>query len=107
MRLTLKKETTRRPGSNSLQQQEHIDAFVREFNAERPHEGLDMKCPVELYLASPRPYDGLPELIYPFHDGSMSRFYGVIPFKLPRLNAGGGLGAVRSSCKHHQRAFCR
>ena len=27
-----------------------------------------MKCPGDLYLASPRPYDGLPELIYPFHD---------------------------------------
>jgi hypothetical protein len=31
-------------------------------------DALDMKCPVELYLASPRPYDGSPELIYPFHD---------------------------------------
>src|SRR5216683_7499996 len=68
MHLTLKKETTRPPGSNSLQQQERFDVFVREFNAERPHEALDMKCPAELYLASPRPYDGLPELIYPFHD---------------------------------------
>ena len=27
-----------------------------------------MKCPSELYLASTRRYDGLPELIYPFHD---------------------------------------
>ena len=68
MHLTLKKETTRPPGSNSLMQQERFDAFVREFNAERPHEALDMKCPAQLYLASPRPYDGLPELIYPFHD---------------------------------------
>jgi len=41
---------------------------VREFNAERPHEALDMKCPAELYTASPRRYDGLPELTYPFHD---------------------------------------
>jgi len=23
--------------------------FVREFNAERPHEALDVKCPAELY----------------------------------------------------------
>jgi len=68
MHLTLKKETTRPPGSNSLQQQERFDAFVHEFNTERPHEALDMKCPGELYLASPCPYDGLPELIYPFHD---------------------------------------
>jgi len=29
---------------------------------------LAMKCPVELYRASPRPYDGLQELEYPFHD---------------------------------------
>ena len=45
MHLTLKKETTRPPGSNSLQQQERFDAFVREFNAERPHEALEMKRP--------------------------------------------------------------
>ena len=68
MHLTLKKETTRPPGSNSLMQQERFDAFVHEFNVERPHEALDMKCPAELYLVSPRRYDGLPELIYPFHD---------------------------------------
>ena len=36
-----------------------------EFNNERPHEALDMKCPAELYAPSPRPYDGLPELDYP------------------------------------------
>jgi len=34
----------------------------------RPHEGLDMKCPAECYTASARPYAGLPELTYPFHD---------------------------------------
>jgi hypothetical protein len=27
-----------------------------------------MKCPAELYLASSRRYDGLPELLHPFHD---------------------------------------
>jgi hypothetical protein len=68
MHLTLAKETTRPPGSNSPQQRERFDVFVREFNTERPHEALDMKCPAELDLASLRPYDGFPELIYPFHD---------------------------------------
>jgi transposase InsO family protein len=68
MHLTLKKETTRPPGSNSLQQQTRFDAFRDEFNAERPHEALAMRCPSEVYLASPRPYRGLPELAYPFHD---------------------------------------
>lgn len=68
MHLTLKQEATRPPGLNSLQQQAKFDAFLEEFNAERPHEALGMKCPAEVYTPSPRPYRGLPELGYPFHD---------------------------------------
>jgi transposase InsO family protein len=68
MHLTLKKETTRPPGLNSLQQQHRFDAFREEFNVERPHEALAMKCPAQLYSASTRAYRGLPELAYPFHD---------------------------------------
>jgi hypothetical protein len=53
----------------SLQQQARFDAFQQEFNTERPHEALAMKCPAEIYVASPRPYaGGLPELTYPLHD---------------------------------------
>jgi transposase InsO family protein len=68
MHLTLKKETTRPPGMNILQQQARFDAFVSEFNEERPHEALAMRIPGELYTASSRAYQGLPELEYPFHD---------------------------------------
>jgi transposase InsO family protein len=68
MHLTLKKEATKPPGLNSLQQQARFDDFVQEFNTERPHQALAMKCPAELYTPSPRPYQGLPELAYPFHD---------------------------------------
>lgn len=68
MHLTLKREATRPPGANILQQQGRFDAFLHEFNTERPHEALGMKCPAEVYAASPRRYDGLPELSYPFHD---------------------------------------
>jgi transposase InsO family protein len=68
MHLTLKKEATRPPGMNSLQQQAKFDAFVQEFNTERPHEALDMKRPADLYLPSPKPYLGLHEITYPFHD---------------------------------------
>jgi transposase InsO family protein len=68
MHLTLKKETTRPPGMNILQQQARFDAFVSEFNEERPHEALAMRTPGELYTASSRAYQGLPELEYPFHD---------------------------------------
>ena len=68
MHLTLKKEATRPPGMNSLQQQARFDAFVREFNTERPHEALEMSTPAECYRASSRPYRGLPALSYPLHD---------------------------------------
>ncbi|MDX8463600.1 IS481 family transposase, partial [Mesorhizobium humile] len=68
MHLTLKKEATRPAGMNALQQQARFDDFMSEFNAERPHEGIGMKVPAQLYIASSRPYSGLPELIYPFHD---------------------------------------
>ncbi|MBB4365451.1 hypothetical protein GGD65_006517 [Bradyrhizobium sp. CIR18] len=56
------------PGFNSLQQQDRFDSFLHEFNEERPHEALDMKRPADLYTASARHYEGLPELAYPFHD---------------------------------------
>lgn len=68
MHLTLKKEATRPPGTNSLQQQAKFDAFVSEFNNERPHEALDMRMPAEVYSPSTRPYAGLPALHYPLHD---------------------------------------
>jgi transposase InsO family protein len=68
MHRTLKQQTARPPGANILQQQASFDAFMSEFNAERPHEALQMKMPAELYTASSRAYDGLPEVEYPFHD---------------------------------------
>lgn len=68
MHLTLKKEATRPPGLNSLQQQARFDHFIEGFNNDRPPEGLDMKCPAEVYRPSTRAYQGLPEIAYPFHD---------------------------------------
>jgi len=68
MHLTLKKEATRPPGMNTLQQQAKFDEFIQEFNQERPHEALDMKCPAEVYTASTRLYRGLPDVTYPLHD---------------------------------------
>jgi transposase InsO family protein len=68
MHLTLKKEATRPAGMNPLQQQARFDAFVEEFNVQRPHDALAMKCPAEVYTPSARPYRGLPELTYPLHD---------------------------------------
>jgi putative transposase len=68
MHLTLKNEATRPAASNVLQQQVRFDAFVRRYNTERPHQALDMKTPSTLYTPSSRPYRGLEELEYPFHD---------------------------------------
>src|SRR6202167_3738968 len=68
MHLTLKKEATKPAAANFLQQQARFDKFMDVFNNERPHEALDMKCPVEVYQPSPRPYTGLPDIDYPLHD---------------------------------------
>jgi len=68
MHLTLKQEATRPAGMNSLQQQARFDAFLREFNTERPHEALAMKTPAQMYPPSRRPYTGLPDVRYPLHD---------------------------------------
>src|SRR3954451_4353117 len=68
MHLTLKKEATRPAGANILQQQAKFDDFIEEFNNERPHEALQMKCPAEIYTASVTLYQGIPEPHYPFHD---------------------------------------
>jgi putative transposase len=65
---TLKKEATKPAAKNFLQQQGKFDHFMRVFNHERPHQALAMKYPAELYTPSPRPYQGLSELEYPFHD---------------------------------------
>lgn len=64
----MKKETSRPPGSNIPQQQARFEAFVNEFNGERPHEALAMKAPAELYTPASTAYEGLPEVEYPFHD---------------------------------------
>jgi len=72
MHLTLKKEATRPAAKNFLQQQARFDQFLHGYNHERPHQGLGMKYPAELYGPSPRPYRGLPELHYPLHDRAIT-----------------------------------
>ena len=72
MHLTLKKEATRPAGRNFLQQQAKFDRFIHCYNFERPHQALNMKYPAELYSPSPRPYQGLGELEYPFHDRTIT-----------------------------------
>jgi putative transposase len=53
LHLTLKKEATKPPATNFLQQQAKFDRFIEGYNQERPHLALNMKYPAELYRASP------------------------------------------------------
>ena len=68
MHLTLKKEATKPAAENFLVQQARFDDFIDYYNQERPHQALNMQLPAELYTKSPRPYQGLADLEYPFHD---------------------------------------
>jgi putative transposase len=70
--LTLKKEATKPAAHNLLQQQAKFDEFLDCYNRERPHQALQMRYPAELYLPSTRPYRGLDELYYPFHDRTVT-----------------------------------
>jgi hypothetical protein len=45
-----------------------IPADARKAVEKVEDEALDMKCPVEVYQPSPRPYTGLPDIDYPLHD---------------------------------------
>ncbi len=68
MHLTLKKEATKPPGYNFLQQQERFDTFIGVYNHDRPHQALGGRYPAEVYTPSARQF--LPPDVpqYPFHD---------------------------------------
>lgn len=72
MHLTLKKETTKPPAYNLLQQQEMFDYFTKQYNEERPHQGINMKYPAQLYTPSSREYKGLSDIDYPLHDKTIT-----------------------------------
>lgn len=72
MHRTLKAEATKPAADNVLQQQGRFDTFREHYNHERPHQALDMRVPADVYQASPRPYRGLSDLTYPFHDATFT-----------------------------------
>jgi putative transposase len=87
MHLTLKKEATKPAAANVLQQQARFDAFVDQYNRERPHQGLGMKVPADVYARSARVYRGLEALAYPFHDATFTVTQcGRICFKARKVN---------------------
>ena len=68
MHLTLKKATTRPSGMNFLQQQDKFDSFIHEYNYERPHEGINMMLPSEIYTKSKKEYLGIAPFNYSMCD---------------------------------------
>jgi len=85
--LTLKLEATKPAANNFLQQQAKFDDFIDCYNNERPHQALDMQCPVQRYQPSSRPYRGLPDLDYPFHDRAVTvTTCGRICFNRQKIN---------------------
>jgi putative transposase len=87
MHLTLKTAATKPAAPNALQQQARFDAFVEEYNHERPHQALAMQVPADVYAPSPRRYRGLEELTYPFHDTTITVTHcGRICFKGQKVN---------------------
>jgi hypothetical protein len=72
MHRTLKQETLRPPAANFRKQQSRFDAFMREYNDERPHESLHDTTPASVYLPSARELPRrLKPLCYP--DGFATR----------------------------------
>jgi transposase InsO family protein len=68
MHRTLKAEATRPPQFDLPRQQQVFDVFLSEYSRERPHEGIGMRRPADLYIPSERRLPRvLPEIIYPGH----------------------------------------
>lgn len=65
MHRTLKAETTQPAKGNMILQQLAFNDFQKEFNDDRPHEGIDNQRPSWLHEPSPRSYPHyLPEMEY-------------------------------------------
>jgi transposase InsO family protein len=72
--------------------QEALDLWRQEFNYQRPHEALQMRCPGEVYRNSTRPYQGSPqELIYPGMAQRRVHKNGYISWQDQRLFLSGSL----------------
>ena len=63
-------------------EQEALDLWRQEFNHERPHEALGMKCPGEVYTRSAREYAGSPrDLTYPEMYGRKINKHGKVKWE--------------------------
>ena len=104
MHLTLRREATKPAAANVLQQQARFDAFVAQYNHERPHQALEMQVPGRrlhaLAARLSRPRGARP---IPFHDWTVTVTHcGRICFKRRKVNlsqvfAGQNVGVRKSA----------
>lgn len=65
MHETMKAESLKPASLNPRAQQQRLDRWTKEYNEQRPHEGIGMRRPAQLYQASPRRYsEKIKSLIY-------------------------------------------
>ena len=80
MHRTLKAETVRPPATDIKEQQRRFNKFRKEFNNERPHEGLSQNTPASRYTRSVREFTSKPlPIAYPGH------------FEIRLVSANGGI----------------
>ena len=73
-------------------EQEALDLWREEFNHERPHEALGMKCPADLYQRSARAYPGTPEdIAYPGMYGRRVDKHGKVDWQGAEITISGSL----------------
>ena len=66
MHRELKAECCKNPGKTLQAQQRKFNAFIQEYNEERPHEALGMVVPKSIHTSSKRVYTGeIEEWSYP------------------------------------------
>jgi len=65
MHRDLKADTAKKPSPNLRAQQKRFDRWRKEYNHLRPHEALDMLCPVDFYHTSSRRLGEQDKIAYP------------------------------------------
>jgi putative transposase len=73
-------------------EQAALDLWREEFNCERPHEALGMKCPADIYQRSARVYPGTPEdMAYPGMQGRRVDKHGKVDWHGAEITISGSL----------------
>jgi len=73
-------------------EQAALDLWREEFNCERPHEALGMKCPADIYQRSARVYPGTPQdIAYPGMHGRRVDKHGKVDWHGAEITISGSL----------------